>query len=104
MIHTFSQTSRETNENETICYCNHLTDFGGGGPSPKAWDIDLADAFSGFLELENNPVVFSVCMILIGVFVLLMFWARRKDDKLHLKVCIAFFFRVGLNCFGNCQW
>ena len=88
MMQFSTQTSKETNENETICHCNHLTDFGGGGPLPKVMDIDFTLAFSGFLDLPDNPVVFSVCVVLIGLFLVLVFWARRKDKKLDLKVGI----------------
>ena len=76
----------ETNDNETVCYCDHLTDFGGGGPLPAVNDIDFAAAFAGFADIGDNPVVFAVSMVLIALFFILMMWARRKDKILDLKV------------------
>ena len=75
-----------TNDNETVCHCNHLTDFGGGGPLPAVNRIDFGGAFDGFNNIGDNPVVFSICVCLILIFFLLLFWARRKDKKLDAKV------------------
>lgn len=76
----------ETNDNETVCHCNHLTDFGGGGPLPAVNEIDFGAAFAAFANLGDNPAVFSICIVLILLFFVLLFWARRKDKRLDLKV------------------
>ena len=47
-----TQTTRETNNNETVCHCDHLTDFGGGGPLPKVFT--LSTVIVGGVELEIN--------------------------------------------------
>ena len=36
------ETSKETNDNETVCYCDHLTDFGGGGPPNEGKNVRLS--------------------------------------------------------------
>ena len=56
---------------------------------PAVNDIDFGVAFRGFVNLSDNPVVFSICIVLIGLFILLIFWARRKDKILDEKVYIS---------------
>ena len=80
------QTQYETNDNKTVCHCNHLTDFGGGGPLPAVNEIDFGKALAGFGNLGDNPAVFSICVVLILLFVGLLVWARRKDKRLDVKV------------------
>ena len=76
----------DTNDNETVCHCNHLTEFGGGGPLPAVNDIDFGKALAGFANLGDNPAVFTICMVLIILFGFLLLWARRKDKILDAKV------------------
>lgn len=83
------QSSLETNDNETVCYCNHLTDFGGGGPVAAANDIDFGSAFKGFANLGDNPTVFAVVTTILFVYFIMMFWARRKDKRDAIKVSLV---------------
>lgn len=85
-VYVFLQASAETKDNETVCYCNHLTDFGGGGPLAEPQPIDFGAALSGFSNIGDNPTVFSVVMALIAVYIVGMIWARWMDKKDTLKV------------------
>ncbi|XP_065658340.1 uncharacterized protein LOC100206152 isoform X5 [Hydra vulgaris] len=67
----------ETNSYQTVCHCDHLTDFGGGGPFSNAQPPDFG-ALKRF-DLASNPTVFSVVMAIIGLYLLLLVWARKKD-------------------------
>lgn len=71
--------SRETKDNETVCYCNHLTDFGGGGPFKEPNPIDFSAAFAGFASLGDNPTVFSIVMVILLLYLIALLIARRKD-------------------------
>lgn len=54
--------------------------FAGGffvAPNP----IDFAKAFAGFSNLAENPVAFATVLSIFGVYLLLLFWARREDRK-----------------------
>lgn len=76
----------ESKDNETVCYCDHLTDFGGGGPFAEPQPIDFGAAFSGFSNLGENPTVFAVVLSLIVLYFMMLVWARRKDKKNLEKV------------------
>ena len=80
------QASAETKDNETVCYCNHLTDFGGGGPLAEPNPIDFGAALSGFGNIGDNPTVFAVVMAIIGLYFIGLIWARRQDKKDEIQV------------------
>lgn len=54
-------------------------------PTPNP--IDFSTVFSGFSNLDDNPLVFSVVLSIFGVYLLLLFWSRREDRKDVAKVC-----------------
>lgn len=81
--------SMESKDNETVCYCDHLTDFGGGGPFAEPQPIDFGAAFSGFSNLGENPTVFAVVLSLIVLYFMMLVWARRKDKKNLEKAALA---------------
>ncbi len=59
--------------------------FAGGffvAPNP----IDFDKAFAGFANLSENPVAFSTVLAMFGVYLIMLFWARREDRKDLLKV------------------
>lgn len=87
LIISHQQASPETSDKETVCYCTHLTDFGGGGPFAEPQPIDFGAALSGFSNIGDNPTVFSVVLSIIGVYFIMLVWARWKDKKDFLKVC-----------------
>ena len=54
--------------------------FAGGFfvmPNP----IDFSKAFAGFANLADNPVTFATVLSIFGVYLILLFWARREDRK-----------------------
>ena len=48
--------------------------------------IDFDKAFAGFANLSENPVAFSTVLAIFGVYLIMLFWARREDRKDLLKV------------------
>ena len=59
--------------------------FAGGffvAPNP----IDFDKAFAGFANLAENPVAFSTVLAIFGVYLMMLFWARREDRKDIIKV------------------
>lgn len=68
-----------------------MTDFGGGGPLAEPNPIDFGAALSGFGNIGDNPTVFSVVMAIIGVYFLLLIWARHKDKKDIIKVKLTLY-------------
>ena len=60
--------------------------FAGGffvAPNP----IDFSKAFAGFANLAENPVAFATVLSILGLYLILLFWARREDRKDIEKVC-----------------
>ena len=43
--------------------------------------IDFSKAFAGFAKLSENPTAFSVVLSIFGIYLILLFWARREDRK-----------------------
>ncbi|XP_041077005.1 polycystic kidney disease protein 1-like 2 [Polyodon spathula] len=78
-----------TTYNVTQCLCNHLTSFGSSFfVMPNMVDVSrTAELFATF---SSNPVVVCTVASLIGVYILVIIWARRKDiqdaDKLKITV------------------
>ena len=75
----------ETNQSEVHCLCNHLTAFGGGffvAPNP----IDFNKVFQGLANIHDNPTVLAFVSSLLGLYILLVIWARRVDRKDATKV------------------
>ncbi|XP_048576120.1 polycystic kidney disease and receptor for egg jelly-related protein isoform X2 [Nematostella vectensis] len=72
----------------TICSCNHFTTFGSGffvAPNP----INFSEAFKGFSNLSDNPAVFSVVVSVIGLYIILVIFARRADNSDVRKVGVT---------------
>ncbi|EDO41988.1 predicted protein, partial [Nematostella vectensis] len=62
------------------CTCNHLTSFGGSffvAPNP----IDLAQVWIAFQNPEDNIPIIVTMTTVMGVFLLVLIWARRADSK-----------------------
>ena len=69
-----------TSTTSTFCMCWHLTSFGGGffvAPNP----IDFDKAFDGFSNLSDNFVVFATVLAIVGIYFILLIWARWADKK-----------------------
>lgn len=56
--------------------------------------IDFDKAFAGFANLAENPVAFSTVLAILGVYLIMLFWARREDRKDLLKVLLTLCFPV----------
>lgn len=51
--------------------------------------IDFRKALRGFVELSENPMVFTLVLSILGVYILLLIWARRRDIRNAKKVHIV---------------
>ena len=69
------------------CQCNHLTAFGGElFVAPNPIDFDKV-----FIELQHIPETGNVAVIItvscvFGLYLMLMLWVRKADQKDALKV------------------
>ena len=71
------------------CHCDHLTAFGGEmfvAPNP----IDFAKVIT---EIQRIPETGNVTVIIavscvFGLYLILMLWVRRADQKDSLKVSL----------------
>ncbi|XP_077980091.1 polycystin-1-like protein 2 [Glandiceps talaboti] len=66
-----------TTMQSTQCLCNHLTSFASDFFIPPN-SIDFSTVFKKF-DVVNNAAVFSTVIALLGLYLLLLIWARRKD-------------------------
>ncbi|XP_041474499.1 uncharacterized protein LOC121423243 isoform X2 [Lytechinus variegatus] len=62
----------------TQCFCTHLTSFGGGFEVPMN-SIDLSQ--SAFSKLNENPVVFVFMVCMFSVYLTVVLWAYKKDQR-----------------------
>ncbi len=77
------QTSPLSNHSWLDLYSDHLTSFGGSFVVPMN-TIDLAN--SAFTKLNENPLVFSVMVSCMCLYLVLLIWAKRMDKEDELKV------------------
>ncbi|XP_024919509.1 polycystic kidney disease protein 1-like 2 [Cynoglossus semilaevis] len=73
----------------THCLCNHLTFFGSSFfVTPNL--VDPSRSAQLFATFADNPVVVCFVVALIVVYLLVLVWARRKDnqDTAKLKVTV----------------
>ncbi|KAI8489355.1 hypothetical protein Bbelb_327980 [Branchiostoma belcheri] len=62
----------------TVCLCDHLTGFGtSGGTEPNR--INFKTVFSKFKDLVNNYAVWTTMVVVMGMYFVLIYPARRKD-------------------------
>ncbi|XP_078682422.1 polycystin-1-like protein 2 [Branchiostoma floridae x Branchiostoma belcheri] len=62
----------------TVCLCNHLTGFGtSGGTEPNR--INFKTVFSKFQDLVNNYAVWTTMVVVMGMYLVMIYPARRKD-------------------------
>lgn len=95
----FLQVGMRSNLQYTECTCSHLSTFASGFQIPMN-TIDFSD--SAWLHLADNPVAFAFGICVIGLYLVLLIWARKKDKLdtllvsckirvvLHLNARIAF--------------
>uniref|UniRef100_A0A4X2LHG8 Polycystic kidney disease protein 1-like 2 n=1 Tax=Vombatus ursinus TaxID=29139 RepID=A0A4X2LHG8_VOMUR len=82
------QVGSQTTLYSTHCLCNHLTFFGSTFfVMPNIVDVSqTAELFGTFVD---NPVVVTTVGCLCVVYVMVAFWARRKDIQDNAKVKIT---------------
>eukprot|EP00794_Sanderia_malayensis_P014077 gene14077-15546_t len=83
--HSSSQLSQNQNKPRRVV---KRVSFAGGffvAPNP----IDFDKAFAGFANLAENPVAFSTVLAMFGVYLIMLFWARREDRKDILRAGVA---------------
>ncbi|XP_075692922.1 polycystin-1-like protein 3 [Rhinoderma darwinii] len=76
-------------ESETHCLCNHLTFFASSFlVMPHV--VDLSDSLMLFANVANNPVGLALLGSLVGFFLIVLFWAWKKDkaDLKNVRVAI----------------
>ena len=89
ILNVILQVGPETTSTEVQCLCNHLTSFAAQVLlEPNI--IDFRKALRGFVELSENPMVFILVLSILGVYILLLIWARRRDIHNAKKVHIVY--------------
>ena len=74
-----------TNRDQLECLCDHLTAFAGGiliMPNKLNFKEDLAM----FLRFWENPVGIIAVSVVIGIYIIAIIFARRKDCEDEVKV------------------
>ncbi|CAH1257139.1 PKDREJ [Branchiostoma lanceolatum] len=74
-----------TTPNRTHCICDHLTPFGSKFFFPPN-KIDILASLMKFKNLADNPVVTIVVAVILVLYLMAVFWARRKDKEDETKV------------------
>uniref|UniRef100_A0A8C6RIQ7 Polycystic kidney disease 1 like 3 n=1 Tax=Nannospalax galili TaxID=1026970 RepID=A0A8C6RIQ7_NANGA len=73
---------------KTQCLCNHLTFFSADFfIVPRT--VRVEDTIKLFLHVTNNPVGVSLLASLLGLYVILVMWAWRKDQADEQKVKVT---------------
>ncbi|XP_071487966.1 polycystin-1-like protein 2 [Diadema antillarum] len=72
----------------THCECTHLTFFGSSLLVPPN-KINLFSDAKLFLTFVDNPIVVSIVAAVLGVYVLVAVWARRKDRQDAAKAAVT---------------
>ncbi|XP_069123478.1 uncharacterized protein [Argopecten irradians] len=75
-----TRVSNLTTPEVTVCMTNHLTSFGGDFAVPPN-TIDFTNVWAKFKNLNENAAVFSTVIALIGLYIIIMIWARYMDKK-----------------------
>lgn len=67
----------DSNERYTHCVSSHLTEFAGGWiVLPATIDFEYVWANASFTK---NALIYSMCIVVFSLYVLLSIWARRMD-------------------------
>jgi hypothetical protein len=74
----------------TECLCTHLTTFGSDFYVPPN-TIDFKTVFTKFKTLHENAVVFITVIVIFGLYILAVIWARRQDQNDLIKVNLFLF-------------
>ncbi len=74
----------------TECLCTHLTTFGSDFYVPPN-TINFKTVFTKFKTLHENAVVFITVIVIFGLYILAVIWARRQDQNDLIKVNLFLF-------------
>ncbi|KAH0619520.1 hypothetical protein JD844_000206 [Phrynosoma platyrhinos] len=85
---SFFTVGPKTTPDSTQCLCNHLTFFGSSFfVMPNT--IDVSKTVELFATFVDNPVVVTTVGCIFLVYLLVLIWARRKDNQDDAKVKIT---------------
>ena len=74
-----------TNREQLECLCDHLTAF-AGGLLVMPNDLNLKEDIAMFLTFWENPVGIIAVSVVIGIYIIVLPFARRKDREDEVKV------------------
>ncbi|XP_012939225.2 sperm receptor for egg jelly [Aplysia californica] len=81
------EVSKETNDSNNVCLCNHLTTFAGGWvvvPNTIDWSYVFANA-----DFLSNPTIYITVMLTAVLYITAAIYARYKDKKMTEQLGIA---------------
>ena len=81
------QVHNQTSRHFTRCQCSHLTWFGADLFIPPN-KLDIKASIKKLAELHKHPALLATFCTIIGLYILGMIWARRKDRKDITKVWV----------------
>ncbi|KAI8496966.1 hypothetical protein Bbelb_256210 [Branchiostoma belcheri] len=71
-----------TSDRITHCFCDHLTAFGSDFQffvAPNS--LNILKALQEFNNISENPAVVVTIAVIVGIYFLMVLWARREDRK-----------------------
>ena len=83
------QVHNQTSRHLTRCQCSHLTWFGADLFIPPN-KLDIKASIKKLAELHKHPALLATFCTIIGLYILAMIWARRKDRKDITKVWVKY--------------
>ena len=83
------QVHNQTSRHLTRCQCSHLTWFGADLFIPPN-KLDIKASIKKLAELHKHPALLATFCTIIGLYILGMIWARRKDRKDITKVWVKY--------------
>ena len=79
------QVHNQSTENLQRCQCTHLTWFGGDIFIPPN-SLNIKASIAKLPEIYKHPALLATFCVIIGLYILGLLWARRKDRKDIAKV------------------
>ena len=83
------QVHNQTSRHLTRCQCSHLTWFGADLFIPPN-KLDIKASIKKLAELHKHPALLATFCTVIGLYILGMIWARRKDRNDITKVWVKY--------------
>ena len=79
------QVHQKTTRYLTHCQCSHLTWFGADLFIPPN-KLDIESSFKKLPEIYKHPALLATFCVIIGLYLVGLVWARRKDRRDITKV------------------